>query len=195
MKYNLIKEIKASYDIDDFFKAKINNYKSYACLYTIFESQNHKNIDTKQVILNKISLLETLTHESVENLKAPQFIMEDFMKEDKEVRLLAYKILVDKFNEKYETLSETQKSILKKYINSISDTKSLVTYLNERVDDIKKELIQLKKSTPDKVLKIKLEEVLKLVVPLDENKSIKDETVVGILQCYDLIEEIKSANQ
>jgi hypothetical protein len=194
LKYNLIKEIKANYELDDFFKAKITNYKQYASLYTIFESQNSKSIDTKQLILNKITLLEQLTDESIVDKKAPQSIMEDFMKEDKEVRLLAYKMLVEKFNDKYESLSDIQKSILQQYINSISDTKSLTKYLNERVIEVKAELTRLSKSTPDKVLKIKLQEVLKLVKPLDENKSIKDEQIVGILQCYDLIEEIKRAN-
>lgn len=194
LKYNLIKEIKSSYELEDFFKAKISNYKQYASLYTIFESQNSKSIDTKQLILNKITLLEQLTDESIVDKKAPQSIMEDFMKEDKEVRLLAYKMLVEKFNDKYESLSDIQKSILKQYINSISDTKSLTQYLNERVIEVKAELTKLSKSTPDKVLKIKLQEVLKLVKPLEENKSIKDEQIVGILQCYDLIEEIKRAN-
>ena len=194
LKYNLIKEIKANYELEDFFKAKISNYKQYASLYTIFESQNSKTIDTKQLILNKITLLEQLTDESIADKKAPQSIMEDFMKEDKEVRLLAYKMLVDKFNDKYESLSEIQKSILKQYINSIADTKSLTIYLNKRINEVKTELNNLSKSVPDKVLKIKLQEVLKLVKPLDENKSIKDETIVGILQCYDLIEEIKRAN-
>jgi hypothetical protein len=194
LKYNLIKEIKSNYDLDEFFKAKINNYKQYASLYTIFESQNSKSIDTKQLILNKITLLEQLTDESIADKKAPQSIMEDFMKEDKEVRLLAYKMLVEKFNDKYESLSEVQKCILKQYINSIADTKSLTVYLNERINEVKTELKNLSKSTPDRVLKIKLQEVLKLVKPLEENKSIKDETIVGILQCYDLIEEIKRAN-
>jgi hypothetical protein len=194
LKYNLIKEIKSGYELEDFFKAKISNYKQYACLYTIFESQNSKSIDTKQLILNKISLLEHLTAESVLDKKAPQSIMEDFMKEDKEVRLLAYKMLVEKFNEKYENLSEVQKSVLKQYINSISDTKSLAKYLNERIEEVQSQLKKLQKSTPDKVLKIKLQEVLKLIKPLDESKTIKDETIVGILQCYDLIEEIKRAN-
>ena len=194
LKYNLIKEIKANYELEDFFKAKVGNYKQYACLYTIFESQNSNTIDTKQLILNKISLLEHLTNDTITDKKAPQSIMEEFMKEDKDVRLLAYKMLVEKFNDKYESLSEIQKSILTQYINSISDTKSLTRYLNERLTDVKTQLSALHKSTPDKILKIKLQEVLKLVQPINENKSIKDETIVGILQCYDLIEEIKRAN-
>ena len=194
LKYNLIKEIKINYDLDEFFKAKIDNYKQYACLYTIFESQHSKSLDTKQLILNKIGILEHLTKEEVLDKKAPKSIMEDFMKEDKDIRLLAYKILVNKFNEKYENLSEVQKSVLKHYIGSISDTKSLVTYLNERITEIRSDLSKLQKSTPDKVLKIKLQEVLKLIKPINENKSIKDEVIVGILQCYDLISEINRTN-
>jgi hypothetical protein len=193
LKYNLIKEIKSSYDIDDFFKAKIDNYKQYACLYTLFESQNSKSTNTKQIILNKITLLEHLTLDA-SHKKAPQSIMEDFMKEDSDVRLLAYKILVEKFNEKYNTLSDIQKSILKNYINSIADTSSLVTYLNERISDIKSQLNSIEKSTDDKVLQIKLQEINKLVKPIEESRSIKDETIIGILQCYDLIDEIKKAN-
>lgn len=194
LKYNLIREIKVSYDLDEFFKAKIDNYKTYASVYTILESQHSTTIDTKKLILNKINILEHLTKESISDKKAPQSIMEDFMKEDKDIRLLAYKILVDKFNEKYQSLNEVQKEILSTYINSIADTKSLTIYLNEKINQVKKELIKLEKSIPDKVLKIKLQEVLKLVKPLEESKTIKDEIITGILQCYDLIEEIKKAN-
>lgn len=193
LKYNLIKEIKSFYDINDFFKAKVDNYRQYACLYTLFESQNSKATNTKQIILNKITLLEHLSLDA-SHKKAPQSIMEDFMKEDSDVRLLAYKILVEKFNEKYSILSNIQKSILKNYINSIADTSSLATYLNERISDIKSQLKNIEKSTDDKVLQIKLQEINKLVKPIEESKSIKDETIIGILQCYDLIEEIKKAN-
>lgn len=194
LKYNLIKEIKANYDIEDFFKAKIDNYKNYACLYTILEAQNHKSVDTKQILLNKINLLESISNENVSDKKVPQSIMEEFMREDKEVRLLAYKMLVDKFNERYETLNENQKTILNKYVNSIADTNSLSRFLNEKIEDINKKLKHLSKVTTDKVMKIKLQEVVKLIKPIEENKSIKDETIIGILQCYDLIDEINSAN-
>jgi len=195
LKYNLIKEIKSNYELEEFFKAKIDNYKQYACLYTIFESQYSKSIDTKQLLLNKIFILEQLTKDQILDKKAPKSIMEDFMKEDKDVRLLAYKILVEKFNEKYSALSETQKSVLKQYITSITDTKSLVSFLNERIVDIKSQLKNLQKITPDKVIKIKLQEVNKLIKPISESKSVKDDVVVGILQCYDLIDEITRANE
>lgn len=191
LKYNLIKEIKQSYDLDNFFKAKVDNYKPFASIYTIFESQNSKTVDTKQVLLNKITLLEHLTGVSAGNQKAPQSLVEEFMKEDKEIRLLAYKILVEKFNDKYKNFSERQKGILKEYINNVSDTKNLKDYLNGQLTSIKKELLELKASTKDQVVKIKLEEVIKFIKPIKEGHTIKDEVITGILQYCDLIEELK----
>lgn len=194
LKYNLIKEIKNNYELDNFFKAKIENYKPFASIYTIFESQYAKSVDTKQVILNKITLLEHLTEKSLDDAKAPKSLVKEFMKEDKEIRLLAYKILVEKFNNKYKDMSERQKDILKEYINNVSDTKNLKDYLNTQLDTIKTELNELKESTQDQVVKIKLEEVLKFIKPIKENQSIKDETITGILQYCDLIDELKRAS-
>jgi len=194
LKYNLIKEIKNNYDIDNFFKAKIDNYKSYASIYTILESQNSKLSDTKQLIVNKINLLEHLTKQDLSDSKVPKSIVDDLMKEDKEIRLLAYKLMVEKFNNKYQDMSEKQKEVLKEYITNISDTKNLKIYLNTQLDQIQKELTELKESSKDKVVKIKLEEVLKFVTPIKDNQSIKDETITGILQYFDLIEELKTTN-
>lgn len=193
LKYNLIKEIKNNYDLDNFFKAKVDNYKPFASIYTIFESQNAKSIDTKQVLLNKINLLEHLTAKDMTDSKAPKSLVEEFMKEDKEIRLLAYKILVEKFNNKYKDMSDRQKEVLKEYITNVSDTKNLKEYLNSQLETIKKELTTLKESTQDQVVKIKLEEVLKFIKPIKENQSIKDEMITGILQYLDLIDELKKA--
>jgi hypothetical protein len=191
LKYNLIKEIKHTYDLDNFFKAKVENYKPFASIYTIFESQNSTSVDTKQVLLNKITLLEHLTDKSLDNAKAPKSIVQEFMKEDKEIRLLAYKILVEKFNDKYKDMSDRQKEVLKEYITNVSDTKNLREYLNNLLESIKSELIELKESSKDQVVKIKLDEVVKFIKPIKENQSIKDETITGILQYCDLIDELK----
>ena len=49
-KYNLIKEIKKHYDLDGFFKAKIDTYKIYASIYTLIENQSSKQLNnTKQM--------------------------------------------------------------------------------------------------------------------------------------------------
>lgn len=190
-KYNLIREIKSNYDLDNFFKAKIDNYKSYASIYIVLESQNNKT-NVNQVLSSKITMLEHICGEEVKDKPASTQILEEFMKQDKEIRLLAYKILVEKFNKKYVGLSQDQKNVLKEYINNISDTKNLKVYLNKRLTEIKSTLFEMSKSVEDQVTAIKLKEVVKFIKPIHENETIKDETVSTLLQYYDLINEIKS---
>lgn len=190
-KYNLIREIKSNYDLDNFFKAKIDNYKSYASIYIVLESQNNKS-NVNQILDSKITMLEHICGEEVKEKPASTQILEEFMKQDKEIRLLAYKILVEKFNKKYVGLSQEQKDVLKEYINNISDTKNLKTYLNKRLTEIKSTLVELSNSVEDQVTSIKLKEVVKFIKPIHENETIKDETVSTLLQYYDLINEIKN---
>ena len=192
-KYNLIREIKKHYDLDNFFKAKIETYKVYASVYTLIENQLSSTMnDTKQIITNKLSLLEHITKESLTERKVASKVVEEFMKEDKEIRVLAYKILVERFNEKYSTLSKEQRDLLKEYINNISDTKKLKTYLNTRLLEVKTEIIGFKETTKDKVLQIKLNEVLNFIKPIAVNESIKDEVIIGLMQYYQLIGELKA---
>jgi hypothetical protein len=192
-KYNLIKEIKKHYDLDNFFKAKIEAYKIYASIYTLIENQISKEFsDTKQLITNKLTLLEHITKESLTERKVASKVVEEFMKEDKEIRVLAYRILVEKFNDKYSGLSEDQRDLLKEYINSISDTKKLRTYLNTKLLEVKTEITSLKATTKDRVLQIKLNEVLNFIKPMNPNESIKDEVLIGLMQYYQLISELKA---
>jgi len=192
-KYNLIKEIKKHYDIDDFFKAKIDTYRIHASIYTLLESLNVKEAtNTKQIVTNKLTLLEHVTKESLTERKVASKVVEEFMKEDKEIRILAYKILVEKFNEKYASLSAEQRDLLKEYINNVSDTKKLRTYLNTKLLEVKTELVGIKSNVGDKVLQIKLNEVLNFIKPLGPNESIKDEVLIGLMQYYQLISELKA---
>jgi hypothetical protein len=192
LKYNLIKEIKSSYEIDEFFKAKVNNYKTLAAVFNTLESQNTKDVDVRQVFLNKVVVLEHVTKSKIENMPVSKTIMEDLMQEDKEIRLLTYKILVEKFNQKYDGLSGRQKDVLKNYIVSISDTTKLNTYVNTQLTEIKSEIQTISKKVTDQVVKIKLDEVVKLIQPISK---IKDETISGLLQYIDLIEELNKIHK
>jgi hypothetical protein len=137
-------------------------------------------------------MLEHICGEEIKDKPASAQLLEEFMSQDKEIRLLAYKILVEKFNKKYAGLSQDQKDILKEYINNISDTKNLKIYLNKRLVEVKNTLVSLSNSVEDQITSIKLKEVVKLIKPIQENESIKDEIVSTMLQYYDLINEIKS---
>jgi hypothetical protein len=192
-KYNLIREIKRNYDLDNFFKAKINGYKVYAAVYTLIESKTAKQFaSTQQIITNKLTLLEHVTKETLTERKVASKVVEDFLKEDKEIRLLAYKILVEKFNERYAGLSEKQKNILKEYINNISDTKQLKTYLNTQFDEVKKDLTILAGKVSDKVIQIKLNEAIKLIKPIGLSEQVKDDILVGLLEYQQLVDELKT---
>lgn len=192
LKYNLIKEIKSSYDIDEFFKAKVDNYKTLAAIYNTLESQNTKEVDVRQVFLNKVVVLEHVTKSKIENMPVSKTIMEELMQEDKEIRLLTYKILVEKFNQKYDGLSGRQKDVLKNYIVSISDTTKLNEYINTQLAEIKTEIQTISKKVTDQVVKIKLDEVVKLIQPATK---IKDETISGLLQYIDLIDELNNVHK
>lgn len=191
-KYNLIREIKKHYDVENFFKAKIDNYKLSAAIYNLIESTNDKSYtDTKTIVVNKLTILEHVTKELMNESKIEKKAVEEFMKEDKDIRILAYKILVEKFNTEYNSLSDEQKSILKEYINNISDTKQLKVFLNNKISEVKYEIENLIPKIEDKVTTIKLNEVVTLIKPISERQSIKEDNLVSLMQYYELVKEIK----
>jgi hypothetical protein len=192
IKYNLIKEIKANYDVNDFFKAKIDNYKVHAAIYNLFEAQHTTLVkDTETLVSNRITIREHLMRSGTQTKVSQDELVNELLKEDKEIRLMTYKILVKRFNDKYANMSERQKSVLKEYIYNITDTTKLKGYLNEELSYVKKELSKLQSSIKDPVMKIKIKEVSKLIVPIKENENIKDEMITGVLQYHELIEELK----
>ncbi len=191
--YNLIKEIKSNYDIDNFFKAKINNYKIYAAAYTLFESSNSTNFINPEILIkNKVSLLEHLTKKST-NEETKDKIMEEYLNSDKGTRFLIYRTLIEKFNSKYSNLSVNQKEILREYINNITNTNNLKEYINNKFVDFKKELKKLFETVSDKTTVIKLNEVIKIIRPISKIENVKDDDVLNLLQYSYLIEELKKA--
>jgi len=192
-KYNLIKEIKKTYDFDNFFKAKINNYSVLASISILFEATNSKEvIDPRQIVTNKITLHEHITQVKLDARKAERKVVEEFMKEDKDVRILAYNILVEKYNQIYSDLSDDQKDVLKEYINSVSETIELKKYLNKKLDEVKTTIIDLSKKVDNKVVQIKLKEVVSLIKPISDRQSIKEDHLVALLQHMELIKELKA---
>lgn len=194
-KYNLIKEISDNYNLDEFFNTKIKNYKELASVYTLIEAHNSKEmIDSNQVANNKFTLLEYLTIQPSENVEIINESIEEFKKEDKDVRMLTYKILLEKFNSKYDGLSKEQKLILKEFINSLDSTPQLKTFYNSKIVEIKGQLVKEIKSVKDQATKIKLQEVVKYLTELNKNDKINNEYLVDLLQYCDLITEVKSIN-
>ena len=194
-KYNLIKEIKEHYNLEEFFKTKLHNYKAQASLDTLIESYGNKSISTEQTIDNKLVILEHLTFTASKKENKTETIIEEFSKYDKDTRILTYKILLDKFNDKYSDFSTSKKSILKEYINSVDNPSKLKDFYNITISEIKKDIIVLNKTTKNEVVKIKLEETIKnLLNQLGKNDKVTNDHIVNLLQYCDLLEELKQVN-
>jgi hypothetical protein len=192
-KYNLIKEIRDLYNIEDFFKSKVNNYKQYAAACTLIEAHNSLEfVNPTQVVENKLTLLEHISRVDINKEKTSDRLMEEFTNMDKGMRLLTYKTLLERFNSKYSNLSDRQKLVLKEYINNISNTVKLREFVNDNFKVIKLELTKLNKTVADQTTQIKINEVVNMVKPIDKTQNVKDENLVSLLQYYQLIDELKT---
>lgn len=192
-KYNLIKEIKANYNIEEFFKTKLPNYKAQAALYTLLEVYNSENLSNPtQIIENKTALLEHLTQSAIDKQEVQNNILEEFKNQDKDIRVLTYRVLLEKFNDKYANLNENQKMVLKEFINSVDSTPKLKEFYNTKVNEIKTYLTELNKSVTDKAIQIKINEVVNMLTPLSKNDKASDDNLVNLLQYYQLVEELET---
>ena len=186
-KYNLIKDIKTNYVLEDFFKYRVSNYKENASVYKLFEYSTDDN--PKQYVECKSTLLEHLKTSSKNTDKVSSIVNEEYSKQPKEVRLLAWKMLVESFNNKYGTLSNKQRYILKEYINSVDNSEKLKTFVVKESKTLKKALNSIKIS--DKIVKIKVNEVINLTSKLQSSKTITESQILSLLRYYELHDELK----
>ena len=192
-KYNIIKDIRESYDLEEFFKSKINNYSQYAAAYNLIEAHNSLEfVEPSQVIENKVTLLEHIIRAEVNKDEVKDRVLEEYVAMDKGTRMLIYRTLLERFNSKYNNMSNAQKSVLKEYINNISNTVKLREFVNESFASIKAELVKLNKIVTDKTTQIKINEVVNILKPLDKNQNVKDDNIIALLQFHQLVAELKS---
>jgi hypothetical protein len=194
-KYNLIKEIKAHYDLDTFFNIKIKNYKELASLYMLIEGTNGTSyVAPSQMVDCKITLLEFLTKQEIKSQDSRENVIEEFQAYDKDLRILTYKILLEKFNEKYDSISIEQKQILKEFINSVDSAPHLREFYNTKIAELKEHLSKSIKTIQDPATKVKVEEIAKHLVELDKTAKVNDDHLVDLMQYYELVQEIRKAN-
>ena len=194
-KYNLIQEISKHYNLEEFFQTKLSNYKSYAALYTLVEIYNSELLSTPdQIISNKIAILENLTTKQVDKKKVEDDLLTEFQSYDKDLRILTYKVLLEKFNGKYASLNDNQKSVLKEFINSVDSTPKLRDFYNTKITEIKATLTKQVKKVTDKAIQIKLNEVNNMLTPLGKTANVGNDDLVNLLQYYELLEELTKTN-
>ena len=189
-KYNLIKEIKKNYDVNDFFMARISNYKVSASIYKLFENNKSEKPVTKTE--NRFTIVEHITRKNISTKVKEKELVEGYKKQEKDLRLLAYTILVEKFNKKYNFLSVEQKKLLKEYINNISNTNSLKGFIESETLKVKKQLKSALPTVDDKITKIKLNEAVNQADTLMKGRIVEDKQVVTLMRYYELVKELKN---
>ena len=194
-KYNLIKVIKESYQVEDFFNGRISNYKLLASISNFIQSQvTNEDFQPDQVLNSKFTILEHITNKNISD-ETKDKVLKEYNKKDKDLRLLTYKILVDKFNKKYKTLDESQKTLLKNYINNISNTNKMREFVDSEVSSVQKELKLHLPRVKDKVTKIKLDEAVKQIPNLTKGKVIEEKQVLTLMRYYELVKEINNVHK
>lgn len=187
-KYSLVKEINETFGLESFFNAKVQNYKVLASVYKLLE---YDVVDSPSEIVNcKYTLIEHITGNEPQKTDENSDV-KTFINEDKSVRLLAYKYLVNKFNEKYNTLDSKQKGLLREYINNVTTTEQLKKYIVNETNIIYKELEKLTKKVDSQVVKIKLHEVTNLLKSMSNVKTVNDNHILSLLRYYELLKELK----
>jgi len=187
-KYNLVKEISEKFVFNDIAKIHIPNYKTMASIYMLFEYEESDN--PKQLLECKRAILQTGIIANKSITKRDELI-ESYQSQPKDIRLLSYKLLVDKFNEKYSILDESQKQLLNKYITNVNDTSTLKRYIEQIIPQIKSQLLQQSKLVSDKATQIKVKKLSEMLCTVKNMKSIKESHVLSLLRYYDLINELK----
>ena len=188
-KYNLIKSIKENYNVNQFFSSKVPEYKIYASIYKLFEYNTKLSPEDKTE--SYFNILENITTPK-KSVNLSETLSGTKLPNDEDLRIITYRTLLEKFNEKYSDLNNNQKSLLRAYINNLSNNNSLSEYITKKIPSIKSELNTHYKKVTDQVTKIKLKESISLLDKfknLKSSKSINDQSVISLMRYYELLKE------
>jgi hypothetical protein len=197
-KYNLIKEIKETYNLDEFIKSPISNYKTLASIYKIFETvTSEESFDPTDIVSSRFTIAENIINSSIQNkdIKIKDAVMEEYRKQDEDLRAVSYKLLVESFNTKYKNLTNDQKGLLREYINNINNTGKLNEYVSNEVGSLVNSLKEIGGKISDKVTKIKLAETIANIKKIKSVKKIKEQHLSALMMTYELLNELRNASK
>jgi len=196
-KYNLIKEIKEKYDIDEFVKSSVSNYKVLASIYKLFEVvTTAEQYEPTDIVSSRFTIAENIINTSIQNKdqKIKDAVLEEYKKQDEDLRAVSYKLLVESFNNKYKNLTTEQKGLLREYINNINNTGKLNEYVSNEASKLIESLKSVGSKISDKVTKIKLAETIANIKKIKSVKKIKEQHLSAMMMTYELLNELKNAS-
>lgn len=192
-KYELVKEIKTKYSLDAFTRTQLPDYKLYASIYSLFESDAKAKLRPEQAVNCRFTIIEHICGKSTKKkqLQESAKVLDDFKKETEEVRLLAYRLMIETFNKKYSNLTAQQKTLLREYINNIANSDTMKTVLVANAEQVRKNITKLLPKVEDRVTAIKLKEIHKLTKKYDDVKVVNENHVLAMLMYMELVKELK----
>lgn len=194
-KYNLVREIKKNYDVKEFLSTPINNYKIFGSIYSLFEANMINEVaDIEQMQQCENMVLDFILKRN-DDIPQPSKIEETYREQDEEIRLLAYKLMIEKFNKKYKGLSSKQKKLLREYINNLSNTNNLREYVNSEVDTLSEALKSHLPKIDSKVTKIKMNECISLLNDVKSGKIVKEHQLKSLMYYYEIIDELEKVHE
>lgn len=194
-KYNLVKSIKENFEIDTFLTSPVTNYRVLASIHKLFEAKKSDISDIKDIFDSKLTIVEHISTSTPTLKQKEDKLVEEYKKQEKDLRLLTYKILVETFNKKYTNLNDAQKSLLREYINNVTNTSKFGDYYTSQLKSVVTELHSIYTKMEDKITKIKLKETINVLKSQKIGKKVTDEQVSSLMLAYELIKEIKNVKK
>jgi len=193
LKYDLIREIKDVYPIEEMLKAPVRNYRVIASIYKIFENLTLSSckFDVKEIYKAKNCIVEHIV-DKVKVVHSDDDLMNYYKVQTEDIRLLTYKLLCEKINEKYASiLDDQQKSVLREYICNVANTNNFDVFVKEKIKEIKVSLAELIDKIKDSsVTKIKIKEIINQLTNIKPGKVIKENHIMVLLLGYELVKEL-----
>lgn len=188
-KYNLISEIKEKYDINDFFKAKIENYKTLASICCLLENHiSSGNIEDLSKF--KFQILENIS--SSKKSIIDNEVKNEYNELDEVTKNLVFKLMVNKFNDKYKSLNEDQIDLLREYIQNISITPELKEVVNKKINNILLEFRSIYKKIDNKTVKIKIKEIFNISRGILKSNIMSENDISFVLMSFELLKEFQN---
>ena len=171
----------------------MRNYRVLASIYKVFEdiSASESKFDIKEVYQAKNCIVEHII-DRPKTKQTDEEIINYYKSQSEDIRLLTYKLLCEKFNNKYaSTLSDDQKEVLREYICNIANTNNFSIYVKQKITEIKKSLTEIIDKIKDSdVMKIKIREIINQIDKINPGKIVKDNHVMVLMLSYELLREV-----
>lgn len=194
-KYQLIKEIKKSFQLKEFLSARIPSYKIYASIYKTFDAATNGIGDTtiEDLANSQFTIVEHLVGTSQnKELKEHTELSNVIRNQEEDIRYLSYKILIERFNEKYKDLDAPQKKLLQEYIHNISNPSKMTTFVRSESVKVVKEMKTLLVTVTNPVTRIKLQEAVAQLQRLERVQGVKENHLTAMLIGYEILKELRT---